>query len=181
MKKITVITFLLLTSSLLVNINAQNDEDWRLFPSNSGDKKPINGTINSAEKRQLNYSSKPGTVTVNQSNEIDSLAANFSKEPFIYGYTIQIEVSQQKSIIQNAKYRMMKADANAPFDEIYVAPNIYLYVGRFYDRLSAYEFRNKILTYFPNSIIIGPKKMDLPPIYTEENSIIAPENNSEGN
>ena len=149
--------------------------------SNLGDKKQNNGTTNSSEIRQLNFTSKTGSVSVNQSSEIDSLAVNFSKEPFIYGYTIQIEVSQQKSIIQNAKYRMMKADANAPFDEIYVAPNIYLYVGRFYDRLSAYEFRNKILTYFPNSIIIGPKKMDLPPIYTEENSIIAPENNSEGN
>jgi hypothetical protein len=181
MRNLNNILYLTIFTLFSTIYTAQNDEDWRLFPSTSGDKKPTNGSVNSGEIRQLNYSSKPGTVTINQSNEIDSLASNFSREPFIYGYTIQIEVSQQKSIIQNAKYRMMKADANAPFDEIYVAPNIYLYVGRFYDRLSAYEFRNKILTYFPNSIIIGPKKMDLPPIYTEENSIIAPENNSDGN
>jgi hypothetical protein len=180
MRNLNIVLILIILTLFSTIYIAQNDEDWRLFPNSSEVKKPTNGTINPAEIRKLNYSSKPGAVTVNQSNEIDSLAANFIKEPFIYGYTIQIEVSQQKSIIQNAKYRMMKIDAIAPFDEIYVAPNIYLYVGRFYDRLSAYEFRNKILTYFPNSIIIGPKKMDLPPIYKEENSIIAPENNSEG-
>jgi len=180
MKFILIGSISVLFSFYSINFWGQTEEgDWRVFPGS-------NSTTNSAEtpsmnKKELNFSSKEGVVTVSQSSEIDSLSTKMKAEPFIYGYTIQIEVSQQKSVIQSAKYRIMNMEPNAPFDEVYVSPNIYLYVGRFYDRLSAYEFRNKIISYYPNSIVIGPKKMDLPPIIREESVIIAPENNSTGN
>jgi hypothetical protein len=170
---------LILTASILLTpllFFAQNEEeDWRVFPG-SGQISPATTPV-LQNKKEINFNQTSGNVTVHQSSEIDSLISKISKAPFIYGYTVQIEVSQQKSVIQNAKYRMMKKDATIPFDEVYIAPNIYLYVGRFYDRLSAFEYRNQILDLFPNSTVIGPKKMDLPPLVKEEISNIAPENN----
>jgi hypothetical protein len=171
-----------LTSALFVvfgvyclSFSAQKeDDDWRIFPGSSSN--TVTSTTPLHPQRELNFNQPPGKVNVHQSSEIDSLIQKISKSPFIYGYTIQIEVSQQKSVIQNAKYRMMKTDPNVPFDEVYIAPNIYLYVGRFYDRHTAYEYRNRIIGLFPNSTVIGPKKMDLPPLVKEEISIIAPEN-----
>jgi hypothetical protein len=175
MKTFKTITFLLFFGLINLSITAQKeDDDWKVFPGSTSENKTTTSALQS--KRELTFNQPPGKVSINQSSEIDSLITKISKAPFIYGYTIQIEVSQQKSVIQNAKYRMMKTDANAPFDEVYIAPNIYLYVGRFYDRLSAYEYRNKIISQFPNSTVIGPKKMDLPPLVKEEISIIAPEN-----
>jgi hypothetical protein len=169
------ISMLLLLSFINSSFLAQKeDDDWKIFPGNNHEKPST--TVSLQTKRDLTFNQPQGKVLIQQSGEIDSLINKISKAPFIYGYTIQIEVSQQKSVIQNAKYRMIKTDANVPFDEVYIAPNIYLYVGRFYDRLTAYEYRNRIIGQFPNSTVIGPKKMDLPPLVKEEISIIAPEN-----
>lgn len=129
----------------------------------------------------LDYSQPDGSVTINQDNRIVGIGEQLKSEPYFYGYTLQLEVSQQKNVIKDARYKILKIKPDIELDDPYEAPNIYLYAGRFYDRVSAYQFKNEISKYFPNAIVVGPKKMELPRIpapekpKVENDSVVAPE------
>ena len=98
--KVKLVYLLIVLSS---SVAFAQDTDWRTY------KKPSN-TTNSSEiqqkdtaKKELNYNEKQGDVIIYQDSKIDSLTSKIGKKPFINGYTIQIEVSQQKSIIRDSR------------------------------------------------------------------------------
>ncbi len=165
-KQILSLTLLFIMISLIST--GQDDNNWRLY---KGKKEKVvklsDAPTFDSTKKELNYNNPDGKVTVNQSWKIDSLDHQIAKKPFIYGYTIQIEVSQQTSIIKDSRYKFRKRYPDTPLDEKYNAPNTYLYAGRFYDKNSAYEFKNEIRKYFPNAIVIQ-NKMELPPLKKKE-------------
>ena len=137
------------------------DTDWRTY------KKPSN-TTNSLEiqqkdtaKKELNYNGEQGAVIIYQDHKIDSLTSKIGKKPFINGYTIQIEVSQQKSIIRNSRSLFIRNNPEISLDEEYDQPNTYLYAGRFYDKNSAYKFKHEIKANFPDALVVK-KKLSLP-------------------
>lgn len=148
-------------------------KNWRLFPSETV---TINEGIKDSSHKKLNYTSTTGKVQVFQDNRLNTIETELREKPYIYGYTLQLEVSQQKNIIKDARYKILKISPNIELDDPYESPNIYLYAGRFYDRSSAYQYKNEISNHFPNAIVVGPKKMDLPRIKMPE--VIAPENDS---
>jgi len=123
-------------------------------------------------KKELNYNGNQGSVVISQDPKIDSLTDKIGKKPFINGYTVQIEVSQQKSIIRDSRYLFIRNNPDISLDEEYDQPNTYLYAGRFYDKNSAYEFKHKIKANFPKAFVIK-KKMSLPSL----KSIDKPEDN----
>lgn len=156
----------IIAALLLYNVSVLSQDDWTLFKKS--EKKP-NDTIHKIKHdsiKELNYELPDGKVVIHQNSEIDSLIRKIGKAPFINGYTVQIEVSQQKAVIRDSRYKFLKKYPDVPLDDDYNAPNTYLYGGRFYDRSSAVEFKHKISDYFPNAIVIQ-KKMDLPPIQKE--------------
>lgn len=132
--------------------------DWRVFPSK---KVVLNDSTRQASSLVYN---KNGSVEVKKDTRITSVEKQMADHPYIYGYTVQLEVSQQKAVIKDARYKILKIKPEVDLDDPYEAPNIYLYAGRFYDRVSAYQFKNEIAKYFPNAIVVGPRKMDLPSI-----------------
>jgi hypothetical protein len=148
-------------------------KNWRLFPSNN----PIlnTQTIDTIHK-QLNYATMNGKTQVFQDVRLDKIESELREKPYIYGYTLQLEVSQQKNVIKDARYKILKISPDIELDDPYESPNIYLYAGRFYDRNAAYQYKNEISNHFPNAIVVGPKKMDLPVIRMPEP--IAPINDS---
>lgn len=158
--------FILITLLLLAKlfIFSQEDSNWRLFPGKEIKEKTVASDfpIDSTEK-ELNYNIPDGKVNIIQSGSIDSLTSKHRKNSYILGYTVQLEVSQQASKIRDARYRLLKLKPNSPIEEIYAAPNTYLYGGAFYTRTDAYKFKNAIKSYFPNAIVIS-KKLNLPPI-----------------
>jgi hypothetical protein len=93
--------------------------------------------------------------------KIEALTNKIGKKPFINGYTVQIEVSQQKSIIRDSRYLFIRNNPDISLDEEYDQPNTYLFAGRFYDKNSAYKFKHKIKAYFPDALVIK-KKLSLP-------------------
>ncbi|MCT4582743.1 MAG: hypothetical protein N4A35_15115 [Flavobacteriales bacterium] len=154
---------LILLFSLTFSAYSQEKQNWRLYPgkeeiSNKNTSHKIDST-----KKTLDFNQPEGTVTIHQTREIDSLTNKISRTPYILGYTVQLEVSQQTSKIRDARYKLLKIQPNAPIEEKYLAPNTYLYGGAFYTRTDAYEFKNEIKNYFPNAIVIA-KKMNLPPL-----------------
>jgi len=162
--KAKIVCIILILSSC--GIVAQ-DSDWRTY------KKPTDTTGKQIEtdydtvKKQLNYNGSQGIINISQDSKIDSLTNKISRKPFINGYTIQIEVSQQKSIIRNSRYLFIRHNPDIPLDEEYDQPNTYLFAGRFYDKNSAYKFKHKIKSDFPDAIVIQ-KKLNLPPLKLEQ-------------
>lgn len=148
-------------------------KNWRLFPAEKAELyiSPIDSS-----GKELNYANMNGKVQVFQDNRLDLIEAELRDQPYIFGYTLQLEVSQQKSIIKDARYKILKISPNIELDDPYESPNIYLYAGRFYDRSSAYQYKNEISDHFPNAIVVGPKKMDLPVIKMPE--VVLPANDS---
>lgn len=142
-------------------IPAKND--WRLFPAKKNMAAKLD-TSKMLQPKQLDYLRPDGVVAIHQDARIDGIGSQLKSEPYFYGYTLQLEVSQQKSVIKEARYKILKIKPEIELDDPYEAPNIYLYAGRFYDRVSAYQFKNEISKYFPNAIVVGPRKMELPRI-----------------
>lgn len=142
------------------------DRNWTLYPKKN---LVLKTKSDSVAKKELDYSSPDGKVNVHQTTSIDTLQKELAKNPFIYGYTVQIEVSQQKEVIKNARYRFLKSYPDMSLDEDWIQPNTYLYGGRFYDKNTAYEFKEKLSKDFPDAIVIR-KKMDLPTLSKEVGS-----------
>ena len=150
---------LILCSSIVFS----QDPDWRTYNKshNNGGNKATTPT--DSVKKELNYNGTKGKVTISQDSNIDSLTHQIGRKPFINGYTIQIEVSQQKSIIKKSRYLFIRHNPDVPLDEEYDQPNTYLYAGRFYDKDGAYKFKHRIKSDFPDAIVIQ-KKLNLPPL-----------------
>jgi hypothetical protein len=143
---------------------SQEDKNWRLFPGKEAKPSNIDSLITQDSIiKKLDFSQNQGNVTIHQHSSIDSLTRKHKNNPYILGYTVQLEVSQQTSKIRDARYRLLKLKPDAPIEENYSAPNTYLYGGSFYTRTDAYEFKNAIRTSFPNAIVIA-RKLALPTV-----------------
>lgn len=175
--KYTSLFFLSLFWSVLCCAQADtssNSKDWRLFPA---EKNTAIHQLVSTNQTEIEFD-KNGNSKVFQDPRIDKIGEQLRNKPYIYGYTIQLAVSQQKSVIKDARYKIMKISPEIELDDPYESPNIYLYAGRFYDRATAYQYKKEIEKYFPNAVVVGPKMMNLPYLKMPEPEIILPESDS---
>lgn len=158
MKTLITCLFVLMSACFFGQDTLVGQKDWRLFPSK---KMHIKDSVRPAKTLAFG---QQGSVEVQKDNRIVAIENQLAEDAYFYGYTVQLEVSQQKSVIKDARYKILKLKPEVDLDDPYEAPNIYLYAGRFYDRVSAYQFKNDISKYFPNAIVVGPRRMDLPSI-----------------
>lgn len=150
-----------LLTVLSTSVAFAQDTDWRTYkkPTNTADSLKIQQK--DTAKKELNYNGKQGDVIIYQDDKIDSLTIKIGKKPFINGYTVQIEVSQQKSIIRDSRSLFIRNNREILLEEKYDQPNTYLYAGRFYDKNSAYKFKHEIKANFPDALVVK-KKLSLP-------------------
>ena len=149
--------FIVLSSSVIF----AQDTDWRTYKKSSNTTSRVTIQQKDTIKKELNYNGNQGSVVISQDPKIDSLTDKIGEKPFINGYTVQIEISQQKSIIRDSRYLFIRNNPDISLDEEYDQPNTYLYAGRFYDKNSAYKFKHKIKASFPDALVIK-KKLSLP-------------------
>ena len=154
----------LILSFLLNAFVAQNE--WTTYPSNT-DTISINNTNDSSFKAlKFNSSNdEKSQLVVVKDNRIDLLQEKLKNEKNISGFTVQIEVSQQTNIIKDARLKFIKAFPDYPIFDEYIAPNTYLFVGRFYDKNNALAFQHKIKSKFLNTMVV--KKSIIPPNITD--------------
>jgi len=151
--------------SLIVYSQFYNcQDDWTTFPAeNNGDSIIVDKQNNDTTFKLLNYNSKLGNINIIKVGKIDSLINKLDKEGTMLGYTVQIEVSQQTKLINEARIKFIKKYPKKQIFDEYIAPNTYLYVGSFYDKNDAYAFKNEISNSFSNTIVIK-KEIELPSI-----------------
>jgi len=142
-----------------------SQDDWTIFPAeNNIDSNLVEINNNDSIVKLLDFNNnKYGHISIAKSSKIDSLISNLDKENYIIGYTVQIEVSKQTKLIQDARIKFIKKFPKKPIFDEYIAPNTFLYGGVFYDKNDAYAFQNIISKFFSNTIVIK-KEVELPSI-----------------
>ncbi len=148
---------LIIYINLYFVLNAIGQEDWRLYPKDS----VVNTYVEDTLKKQLDYNKEKGLVKIFKDSRIDSVEKYIAETPTFQGYTIQLESSQLKETIKTVQLKFIKEYPDYPIFDEYIAPNTYLFVGRFYSRIDALSFKNKISKHFDETIVIS-KMIELP-------------------
>jgi hypothetical protein len=134
-------------------------------------------TFTDSLKHDLDYSLNNGEVSIFKDARIDSIQKGLSEDPTISGWTVQLLVSQQKEEINSTKIKFLKAFPDQQLFDEYKTPNTYLYVGRFYDKISAYHFKNEINYLFKNTRVLK-KSIEAPVLPGRKNTEKEVEKNS---
>ena len=162
MKKIILYTLLLICSSF----HSQND--WKLYPKKEAlDSLNIQSTdlsksilqdaptkLDTIYTDSLYYLSSEGILVENKDSKIDTINNYLSEHGKYNGYTIQLYVSQKTDKVRELRKKFI---SNFPemilFDE-YIAPNIFLYSGKFQDYNNAVFSKMKLQEVFDNTLVV---------------------------
>lgn len=142
-----------MTSSL----HNHSQEDWTLFPKK--DSIRIDSSLGFTEidtnQKENKYLYDNGELTIKKNNKIDSLADYIKKYTSFQGYTVQLVVSQINSEIKENRNKFIENFSDEILFDEYIAPNIYLYAGKFFNKNDAYHFKEKISSVFQHTMIIS--------------------------
>ena len=162
MKKFNSTLLILFSISYLLG-----QENWTVFPEKKDSIQIIQTNTSlsllDSSKKELNFNKLNGSVKVISDPRIEIIQNKLIDGGEMNGYTVQIEVSQQNNIIKDAKLKFIKAYPDESIFDEYIAPNTYLFVGKFYDKNDALHFKYKIRDLFPNTMVI--KKPIDPPVF----------------
>lgn len=162
MKKILFYTALIICSTF------HSQDDWTLYPK-KGDLDSLNiqstellKSINHDSTRVLDatytdslyYLSIEGVLKENKDSKIDSINNYLSEKGKYNGYTVQLYVSQKTDKVREIRKKFI---SNFPemilFDE-YIAPNVFLYSGKFQDYNNAVFSKMKLEEVFENTLVV---------------------------
>lgn len=114
-----------------------------------------------------------GDVQVIKDQRIDALVEKQSKvtppdiKPQIDGFRVQIFFDSDKTVINNARSKVISQFPKTDTYITYNAPNFFLKAGDFRTRLEAEKFKAQIETEFPTSFIVS-EKIYLPRLEKDE-------------
>jgi hypothetical protein len=162
MKKILFYTSLMICSSF------HSQDDWTLYPKKEAldslnirsteSLKPIKHdsiqVLDTTYTDSLYYLSNEGVLVENKDSKIDSINNYLSEKGKYVGYTVQLYVSQKTDKVREIRKKFI---SNFPemvlFDE-YIAPNIFLYSGKFQDYNNAVFSKMKLEEVFENTLVV---------------------------
>ena len=140
-------------------------EKWTLYPKNNTNEKDtliykqdysIKYEDSSTEpfKLKKRYISEAGFLTINKDVRIDSLnkyLKEYEKNDF---FSIQLSFSQETEMIKTLRKKFVEKFPDETLYDEYIAPNIYLYAGKFYSRNDAVFLKHKLDNEFENTMIV---------------------------
>ena len=162
MKKILFYTMLIICSTF------HSQDDWTLYPKKEAlDSLNIQSTellksinhdstkvLDTTYTDSLYYLSNEGVLVENKDSKIDSINNYLSKKGEYNGYTVQLYVSQKTDKVREIRKKFI---SNFPemilFDE-YIAPNVFLYSGKFQDYNNAVFSKMKLEEVFENTLVV---------------------------
>lgn len=159
---------ILFYSGLIICATFHSQDDWTLYPKKET---PDNLNIESTKLSKTNhqnfqsientiytdsvlYLSNEGVLVENKDSKIDSINNYLSKKGTYDGFTVQLYVSQKTEKVRELRKKFI---SNFPemilFDE-YIAPNIFLYAGKFQDYNNAVFSKMKLGEVFENTLVV---------------------------
>jgi len=111
-------------------------------------------------KKGYPYISKKGHLIIKCDYRLDSLNKFLAKHGDYKGYTIQILVSQDTKTVRECRKKFITQFPNELLYDEYIAPNIYLYAGKYNSINDAIFLKNSIEEYFLNTMVV-PKSFPI--------------------
>lgn len=104
---------------------------------------------------QLKYINDLGFLLISKDERIDSLNKYLAKTGTFKGFSVQICVSQETDKIRNTRKSFVENFPSEFLYDEYIAPNIFLYAGKYYTKHDAISFKKKLEPFFDNTMVIA--------------------------
>ena len=117
--------------------------------------------------KPINYIAENGHVIIKADYRLDSLNSYLSNKGTLNGFAVQLLVTQNtKKVRELRKIFTELFPEEYLFDE-YIAPNIFLYAGKYFTMSDAVSLQKKLENSFDNTMVVR-KKFPLKVIQKEE-------------
>ena len=154
--------------TLIIGSSFHSQDDWTLYPKKEAlDSLDIQSTellqsinhdsikvVDTTYTNSLYYLSSKGVLVENKDSKMDSINNYLSEKGKYNGYTVQLFVSQKTEKVREIRKKFI---SNFPemilFDE-YIAPNVFLYSGKFQDYNNAVFSKMKLEKVFGNTLVV---------------------------
>ncbi len=174
-----ILYFLILINSIL---HAQSN--WTLYPAKDSTTKIDSLTMVNAvslildsaneihedtllKKNLIEYIKKKGHIVVNADYRLDSINSYLANRGNYNGYTVQLIVTQDTKKIRELRKTFTALFPDEFLFDEYIAPNIFLYAGKYFSENDAVILKNKLSAHFKNTMVVR-KKFPLKHIQIEE-------------
>ena len=162
MKKILFYTTLIICSTF------HSQDDWTLYPKKEAldslnldsselskkTQKDLLSKVTAIYTDSLRYISNEGVLLENRDSKIESINNYLSEKGTYNGFTVQLYFSQKTDEVREIRKKFItKFPDKILFDE-YIAPNIFLYSGKFQDYNNAVFSKMKLDEVFENTLVV---------------------------
>ena len=162
MKKILFYTTLIICSTF------HSQDDWTLYPKKEAlnslnldsselskkIRKDLLSKVTAIYTDSLRYISNEGVLLENIDSKIESINNYLSEKGTYNGFTVQLYFSQKTDEVREIRKKFItKFPDKILFDE-YIAPNIFLYSGKFQDYNNAVFSKMKLDEIFENTLVV---------------------------
>ena len=178
MKNIILILFIFFHSALLAQSN------WTLYPKKDSIVEKDSVAIAKADslmqdstiteeiplkqkKDSIQYISSKGHIVIHADYRIDSINSYISNRGKFNGYAVQLIVTQDTRKIREMRKTFTNLFPDEYLFDEYIAPNIFLYAGKYFSKNDAVTLNNKLSAHFKNTMVVR-KKFPLKQIQKEK-------------
>jgi len=109
------------------------------------------------KKDSIHYISSKGHIVIRADYRIDSINSYISNKGKFNGYAVQLIVTQDTRKIREMRKTFTNLFAGEYLFDEYIAPNIFLYAGKYFSKNDAVTLNNKLSAHFKNTMVIRKK------------------------
>jgi len=109
------------------------------------------------KKDSIHYISSKGHIVIRADYRIDSINSYISNKGKFNGYAVQLIVTQDTRKIREMRKTFTNLFAGEYLFDEYIAPNIFLYAGKYFSKNDAVTLNNKLSAHFKNTMVIMKK------------------------
>ena len=109
------------------------------------------------KKDSIHYISSKGHIVIRADYRIDSINSYISNKGKFNGYAVQLIVTQDTRKIREMRKTFTNLFPGEYLFDEYIAPNIFLYAGKYFSKNDAVTLNNKLSAYFKNTMVVRKK------------------------
>ena len=153
----------LIIFSCLIVITGFSQEKWTIYPKKKNIKNSdstlskisfIEDSIKIEDTSKIDYISDKGHLIFVKDYRLDSLNKYLSKNGKFKGFTVQLIVSQETQLIKDTRKNFIQNFPDEILYDEYIAPNVFLYAGKFHSKSDAVLLKKKMEDFFNNTMVV---------------------------
>ena len=109
------------------------------------------------KKDSIQYISSKGHIVIHADYRIDSINSYISNRGKFNGYAVQLIVTQDTRKIREMRKTFTNLFPDEYLFDEYIAPNIFLYAGKYFSKNDAVTLNNKLSVHFKNTMVVRKK------------------------